>query len=65
MNRVKRKTVSNVLEQRAERFRVGKNFQQSLDEKLYEHALDKTGTVETEALSESDGENVYQSFEML
>jgi len=65
LNRVKHKTVLNVFEQRAERFRVGKDLQQSSDEKLYEDALDETGTVETEALSESDGESVYQSFEML
>ena len=57
MNRVKHKTVLNVLEQRAERFRVGKEFQHNSDEKLFEEALDETGTVEMEGLSESDGEN--------
>ena len=61
MNRVKHKTVLNVLEQRAERFRVGKDFQQSSDEKLYEDALDEMGTVEMEGLSESDKEKVYIS----
>ena len=61
MNRVKHKTVLNVLEQRAERFRLGKDSQQSLDERLYEEALDETGTVDTEPLSEIDGEGAYCS----
>ena len=65
MNRVKHKTVLNVLEQRAERFWVGKDSWQSLDEMLYEDALDETGMVDTKPLSETDGEGAYQSFEML
>ena len=65
MNRVKHKTVLNFLEQRAVQFRVGRTFQAVQDRQLCDKALDETGTMETEALSWSDGESVGQSFEML
>ena len=46
------KQVLAALEQRAQRFRKGKPSQQQLDERLYEEAIDETGTVATEDLTD-------------
>ena len=57
MSITKHQTVLSALEKRALRHRRRGQLQVDMDEVLYKNALDKTGTVSTAGLSDSDAED--------
>ena len=54
MGLVKHEKIMAALEKRALRYRKGKEIRIDQDEVLYNEALDETGTVSTEELTDSD-----------
>jgi hypothetical protein len=63
MNRTKHQSVLSALEKRALRYHNGNPTQQNQDEILYNDAVDETGTVSTEGLTDSDSESIGRGAE--
>ena len=57
MGTTKHAKVLSALEQRAERYRSTGQLQVDPDDRLYEEAVDETGTVETASLTGSESES--------